>query len=256
MSGQEMIPEVSIVMPVYNGEKYLKDAVDSVIRQTFENWELIIVDDCSTDRTPEMVCCYQDKRLKYIKNQQNSGAAVSRNQGVSLAQGHWIAFLDSDDCWEPEKLEKQLKKATETGSEFLFTGSGFMDEAGERKEHILHVPEKIGYQELLKQNLISCSSVMIARKLVEQYPMGNAEHMHEDFAVWLKILKEKSMEAQGIDEPLLIYRISKGSKSGNKWKAAKMTFRVYRELGLHEWEAVYYWLHYVKRSLQKYRKLV
>ena len=130
-----------------------------------------------------------------------------------------------------------------------------MDENGKLLNYELSVPQIIGYKELLKQNVISCSSVLIKKELAKKYPMEHSEKMHEDFAVWLSILKQEHIKAAGVNKPLLIYRISEKSKSGNKWKASVMTFRVYRYIGLSIIPAVYYWLCYVCRSVKKYHNL-
>ena len=248
---------VSIVMPAYNAQDYIQEAIQSVLQQTYTEWELLVIDDASSDRTAEIVnqLVRKDRRVHYIKNKANIGAAESRNRGVELAKGQWIAFLDSDDCWHPDKLKRQLDLAEKHRAEFVFSGSAFMNKDGRRLEYYLAVPEQISYSQLLKQNIISCSSVLIKKSLIADFPMKHAEDMHEDFAVWLQILKNRNLQAFGINEPLLIYRITAASKSGNKIKAARMTYRVYRYLGLSVFEAIYYWLWYVCRSLRKYKSL-
>ena len=248
---------VSIVMPTYNAVKYIQGAVESVLRQTYTDWELLIVDDGSTDGTEQMIqnLIKMDERVKLVKNRENIGVAETRNRGVELAKGEWIAFLDSDDIWHPNKLQEQLELYQRNGMPFIFTGSGFMDENGKLLNYELSVPQIIGYKELLKQNVISCSSVLIKKELAKKYPMEHSEKMHEDFAVWLSILKQEHIKAAGVNKPLLIYRISEKSKSGNKWKASVMTFRVYRYIGLSIITAVYYWLCYVYRSVKKYHNL-
>ncbi len=247
---------ISIIMPAYNAQRTLHQAVDSALCQTYQNIELLIIDDFSIDSTAQIAEEYikQDRRVRLLKNDKNLGAAASRNRGVDAARGEWIAFLDSDDAWTEDKLEKQLTRAASMRGEFIFSGSAFMDADGNRKVGLLHVPEQVTYKELLKQNVISCSSVMIKKSLVRRYKMAG-DFLHEDFAVWLQILRDGKI-AFGVDEPLLIYRLSAGSKSGNKWKAAKMTYRVYRYIGLNVFCAMYYWMHYLFRSVRKYSKLV
>lgn len=247
---------VSVVMPAYNAEKYIAFAVDSVLNQTYGNTELIVVNDCSEDRTAEIISGFMEKdsRVRLITLSGNKGVAEARNRGITEARGKWIAFLDSDDAWDREKLDKQLLLAERKNADFLFTGSAFMDERGAPLKSFLNVPEETGYRELLKQNIISCSSVLIKRDLILNYPMDAGKNMHEDFAVWLQILKT-GKKAYGVNEPLLIYRMYKTSKSGNKRKAAGMTFRVYRYLRLNIFQSVYYWLIYSFRSFRKYRKI-
>lgn len=244
---------VSVVMPAYNAAKYLKESVESVMAQTYRDWELLILDDGSSDETAQIAkeLEVQDERIRYVRNPENLGVAATRNRGVSLAGGEWIAFLDSDDGWEPEKLERQLEAAKRQQSPFLFTGSAFMDTQGQRLSYLLPVPERIGFSELAKQNVISCSSVLIRKKLIEAYPM-QGRRIHEDFVVWLRILRERKMEAVGVNQPLLIYRLSADSKSGNKWKAAGMNWLVYREIRLPFVLCCYYQICYAVRGLRKY----
>lgn len=248
---------VSIIMPAFNAARFLEEAIQSVLDQTYRDWELLVIDDGSADQTAQIAEAFsrEDARIRLIKNEYNMGVAETRNRGVALAAGEWIAFLDSDDCWHPEKLEKQLAFARENGAEFVFSGSAFMNEQSERLDYYLSVPRTISYKELLKQNRISCSSVLIRRELIAAYPMKHAADMHEDFAVWLKILRGRDIRAFGVDEPLLIYRVRAASKSGNKIKAGLMTFRVYRYLGIPLCPAWYYWCCYLVRNVKKYRRL-
>lgn len=249
-------PLISVVMPAYNAEKTIEQSIQSVIIQTYKNWELIVIDDCSIDRTWDILCTIAklNKRIFPFKNSINSGVSVTRNSGVSRAKGEWIAFLDSDDVWASDKLEKQVDIINnKTDAALIFTGSAFINTVGESANYILHVPETISYQSLLKQNLISCSSVLVKKELMIQYPMQH-DGMHEDYAVWLQILRDKRF-AYGINEPLLIYRLSSDSKSGDKKKAALMTYKVYRYLGLNHFKASYYFGCYVWRNIKKYRKI-
>lgn len=249
---------VSIIMPAYNAEPYIRGAIESVLAQTVQDWELLIIDDCSVDQTAQISLSYakQDKRIHYLKNHINSGAAESRNRGITHANGEWIAFLDSDDCWDRKKLQLQLQAAAKHKAVFLFTGSSFINEHSQPLDAYLPAPDQVRYKDLLKQNVISCSSVLIRKELISQYPMKHAARLHEDFAVWLQILRDKQICAYGVDAPLLIYRVTSGSKSGNKIKAGIMTFRVYRYVGLGMIPAVYYWGQYFYRSLKKYRFLM
>ncbi len=249
-------PKISIIMPAYNAQAYIRQAIQSVRQQTFTDWELILVEDCSSDQTLSLIqqAAKEEPRIHLIQNSYNLGVSQSRNAGIAQAKGEWLAFLDSDDCWHPEKLAHQLDFAEKHNYAFTFTGSGFMDENGKALSYHLPVPDSLTFRQLLKQNLISCSSVLIHRELLAAFP-SNAEQMHEDFALWLMILRDRVPAAFGLNEPLLIYRLSSSSKSGNKFKAAAMTFRVYRYVGLSLPEALYYWFWYVMRSLKKYKNL-
>ena len=244
---------VSIIMPAYNAEKTLTLAVSSVLAQTYKNFELIIIDDCSTDTTNALANSFGDSRIHVLTNAKNSGASHTRHNGVDCARGQWLAFLDSDDAWTPDKLEKQLRLQKERNADLVFTGSAFMDQNSNSKDWILHVPSTISYRKLLKQNLISNSSVLVRK---ERYLACEClcGELHEDFVCWLRMLKSGAL-ACGIDEPLLIYRLSPTSKSGNKLKAAKMNWRAYRAAGLNIPEAAYYMAFYTVNSLLKYRHL-
>ena len=246
---------VSIIMPAYNAEKTLGGAVSSVLAQTWENYELIIIDDCSKDGTWALAkdLSRQDRRIRGVHNEINRGASLSRHVGIEQSQGPWLAFLDSDDSWTPDKLEKQMALQRAKNADLVFTGSAFVDHDGQSKEWHLHVPETIGYRKLLKQNLISNSSVLVRKELYLTHEhMG--ENIHEDFVCWLRMLRGGHL-ACGIDEPLLIYRLSPHSKSGNKLKAAMMNWKAYRAAGLNIPEAAYYMVFYTVNSLRKYKNL-
>lgn len=246
---------VSIVMPAYNSEKYITEAINSVIAQTYEDWELIVLDDGSEDDTLQIInkCALKDPRIKAYSNKMNMGVAKTRNKGIDLAVGEWIAFLDSDDMWHPAKLEKQLKFANEKSAGFIFTGSSYINKKGEPFKKVFEVPPKSTYKGLRKQNVISCSSVLIKKKHFKEIKMER-DDLHEDYIAWLKILKT-GIIAYGINEPLLIYRIYKGSKSSNKRKSAIATYRVYRHIGINPISSVYFFIRYTLASVKKYRKI-
>ena len=248
---------VTIIMPAYNAEKHIVEAIDSVLAQTYTDWELLVLDDCSTDHTAVVVEDYtrRDKRVHLLRNKVNLGVGQTRNCGVDNSTAEWIAFLDSDDMWEPDKLKKQMALVEDDPkAELIFTASSFIDESGEKRNYILHVPQRITRKELLKQNLISCSSVLVKRALLLEHKMPGKGMIHEDFATWLSILDEKAF-AYGIDEPLLIYRLSANSKSGNKIKAAKMNWNTYRASGLKPIPAIYYMICYMYNGVKKYRNI-
>ncbi len=246
---------ISVIMAAYNAEKTIELAIRSVLNQTYTNFELLVIDDGSTDNTVSVVqrLADYDSRVILIRNEKNSGVSYTRRYGLKMARGTWIAILDSDDAWKPEKLEKQVLLQQLTHAELLYTGSTFMDEDGKAIHWQLHVPQKIEYKKLLKQNLISNSSSLVKKTLYEQnYVMGNK--MHEDYAIWLNILKSGQV-AYGVDEPLLIYRIAKTSKSGNKIDSAKMNWRTYRACGLNILSAAYYEACYIFNGLKKYKSI-
>ena len=246
---------ISIIMPAYNAENTLSRAVNSVLDQSYQNYELIIINDCSSDRTQALAEEYAaaDSRIRVISNAENRGVSLTRHKGVENARGKWLAFLDSDDAWTVDKLEKQMALQRQQNAQLIFTSSAFMDDQESPKNWVMHVPEKIGYRTLLKQNLISNSSVLIRKSCyLEHEFIGSG--VHEDFVCWLRLLRSGEF-AYGIDEPLLIYRLSSGSKSGNKLEAAKMNWNAYRAVGLNFLEASYDMSWYAVNGLLKYRNL-
>lgn len=224
---KESMPLVSVIMPSYNAEKYIDEAIRSVIAQTYTNWELFVIDDGSTDRTARIAQSYaeKDSRVIFRQNSHNMGTANTRNIGIRLANGEWIATLDSDDIWHPEKLEIQLKKAQETGALFLYTSySLFCD--GFRQEYT--VPEKVDYSSLLTENVIGCSTVMMHKSILEDH-LFPSEVYHEDYALWLDLLRA-GYNAVGCTEVLTEWRIVKNSRSFNKRKSAKNRWIIYRKM--------------------------
>lgn len=246
---------ISIIMAAYNAEKTIEEAISSVLNQTYREFELLVVNDCSKDRTARLVESFaaKDNRVRLISNEKNSGVSYSRRHGLEKAKGAWIAILDSDDEWAPEKLEKQIALQEETNADLLFTGSTFMDANGKPIDWYLAAPAEVTYRQLLKQNVLSNSSALVRKELyAKHYAAG--DEMHEDFATWLGILKE-GRKAYGVNEPLLTYRIAKSSKSGNKIKSVKMNWNTYRYAGLNVVEAAYYEAWCVLNGFVKYIKL-
>ncbi|MGG1634060.1 glycosyltransferase family 2 protein [Paenibacillus sp. NRS-1760] len=247
---------VSIIMPAYNCEKFVDKAINSVLSQTYNNWELIVIDDASKDNTVSIVEEFSDldNRIHFYKNEENKGVSATRNRGISIAKGEWIAFLDSDDLWDSSKLEKQMIVAERCDAKFLFTGSSFINEEGNSYKGVFEVPSKVSYKSLRNHNVISCSSVLISKLFFSNIKMED-DSMHEDYAVWLKVLKIEKF-AYGINEPLLIYRISRSSKSGNKIKTLRMTYKVFRFVGENKVNSIYFTFRHVLSSvLKKYIKI-
>ncbi len=247
---------VSIIIPAYNAECYIKQCFESIIKQTYKNFEIIVVDDCSKDNTFKILQAYSDKYefIKVYKNDVNMGVSKTRNFALSQATGDYIAFLDIDDMWENTKLEEQILLIENNPDiKFTYTGSAFINENGEKMNYVMSVPEKVSYKQLLKQNVISCSSVLIKKDLISGIKM-KYDYTHEDFVMWLEVL-QKEKYAYGINKPLLIYRISSNSKSSNKLKAAKMMFNSYKCAGLNIFQIIYYMMFYAYRSIKKYKNI-
>ncbi len=243
---------VSVITPMYNAQEYIEQTIQSVQAQTYTNWEMLIVDDCSVDQSVELVQKYatQDNRIILVKKKENSGVAQSRNLGIQKARGRYIAFLDSDDIWEPEKLFKQLEQMKRQNNTISYAACYVIDENGKKTGKIRHVPEKVTYRELLKGNVMPCLTVLVDRKDVEKMQMQDVPH--EDYAMWLEFLRQ-GMTAAGIDEPLASYRQRNESVSGNKWKAMLWTWEIYRkQQKLSLPYSIYCFICYLGQAVKKY----
>lgn len=241
---------VSVITPMYNAEKWIEETVRSVQAQSYEKWEMIIVDDCSSDHSAEIVKKLQkeDSRICYFRNEKNSGVAASRNHAISCAKGQYLAFLDSDDQWFPKKLEKQIKKLQKEDGAFCYSACEVIDGQGNRI-NVRHVPEKTEYKDLLKGNVIPCLTVLIDRKKIPKVTMPQIPH--EDYAAWLKILQE-GVTAWGVDEPLASYRECGMSVSSDKVRAMRWTWNIYRKfLGLGFARSCYCFFFYAVNALKK-----
>ncbi|MEC2222765.1 MULTISPECIES: glycosyltransferase family 2 protein [Heyndrickxia] len=223
-------PLITIVTPTYNSAKYISETILSVKSQTYENWEYIIVDDCSNDNTVNIVESFasNDKRIKLVKLKENCGAAVARNAAIKMAKGRYLSFIDSDDLWSPEKLDIQVKFMMEKNVSFSFTQYRIINEDGTRTKRVVNVPLEIDYKGLLRNTIIGCLTVMIDIKEIKDVQMPNVR-TRQDTALWLSILK-RGYKAYGIKKELAQYRKVSGSLSSNKFKAAKKTWDLYRNL--------------------------
>lgn len=225
-------PLVSIVIPVYNAEKYLNDTIESIQNQTYKNWEAIFVDDCSKDNSCSIIKKYmdQDKRIKLLENKVNVGAAVSRNNGIKYSKGKYICFIDSDDKWNPEKLSKQTNFMKNNDCAFSFTGYEFCDKDCNLTGKKVYVPSKIKYCQALKNTTIWTSTVMLDMTKLKKDDIYMPDVKRgQDTATWWKILK-KNEYAFGLNEILSYYRRSNNSLSANKVIALKRTWNLYRNV--------------------------
>ncbi len=269
---------ISVVIPSYNSGKYLIKAVDSALIQDADK-EIIIIDDCSSDESiyyfvknykkdfepeselvrigeyPHTVLYWKgligDTPVTVLKNTVNLGVAKTRNTGVEIATGEYIAFLDSDDWWVEGKLGRQERWMKKTGAVLCNTAREIMDADGTPVGNIIHTPKTITLKHLMKTNYINCSSVMVKREVMLKYPMEHPD-AHEDYLTWLRILRDYE-KAVGIDEPLLKYRLSKGGRSRNKLRAAKMTYKTYRYAGFGTLKASFMMIAYTYNGLKKYK---
>lgn len=226
----ESTPLVSIIMPTYNSARFVLDSIESVRMQTYENWELIITDDCSNDNSIGIIedVISIDKRIQLFSLKKNVGAAAARNNSLRQARGQYIAFLDSDDLWKPHKLEFQLRLMLENDWAFSFSNYELMTEDGTLLGKEIKVPVSVNYKQYLRNTIIGCLTVVIDRYKTGPFKMPVIKSSH-DMALWLLILK-RGFDAFGISENLATYRLVNTSNTANKWKAAKDVWRVYREL--------------------------
>lgn len=246
-------PLVSVIMPAYNAELYIEEAIHSVLNQTVTDLELIVIDDYSTDGCHELAQEFaeRDSRVTVLRNEVNSGVAVTRNRGIDLAKGEYIAFIDSDDVWHPEKLERQLTRMRESGSVISYCSYAIIDTEGEKVRADYLVPEQVEWKELLKENCIQCSAMLIRGDVVRRIRF-NTEFYHEDYILGLDILGEGYIAA-GCTEILLDWRYAPASRSFDKRKAARNRWRIYRDyLKLPLVKCGYLFACYAAGGLRKY----
>ena len=221
---------VSIITPTYNCGEFIARTIDSVIAQTYQNWEMIIVDDCSSDNTQDVVEEYiqKDSRIKYHLLKENSGAAVARTTAMNLANGSYMAFLDSDDIWVPNKLEIQIKWMNDNGYAFSCTAYEQIDEDDNSLNKIIKTIPKTDYNRLLLDCPVGNSSVVYDVEKMGKFEVPNIRKRNDD-ALWLQMLK-KEKYIWGMPEVLMKYRIRKNSISSNKLKVIKYHWILYREI--------------------------
>lgn len=239
-------------MPSYNAARFIGESINSVLLQTYSNWELLIVDDCSKDNSVEVVRKFAniDKRVVLFSLEKNVGAAAARNVAIEHAQGQYIAFLDSDDVWDEYKLEKQLAFMKQYSYAFTFSNYYVMEENGEKTENIVKVPSSLSYHQYLRNTIIGCLTVIIDRQQTGDFKMPLIKSSH-DMALWLLIMK-RGFKAYGLKEVLAGYRLVSTSNTAKKWKAAKDVWKVYREIeGLSVLYAAYCFCGYAINAVLK-----
>lgn len=229
---------VSIVVPVYNANKYIEDTVMSVVKQSYTNWELLLVDDGSIDGSTETIkrLCKEDEtgRIKVLLPEKHGSAAKARNYGISQAEGRYIAFVDADDLWSVDKLEKEMAFMKDKKAGFVFTGYEFADAEGKGTGKIVRVPETLNYKQALKNTTIFTSTVLIDTDIVDRKLVQMPEIKSEDTATWYQILKNGHL-AYGLDENLVKYRRVANSLSSNKVEAVRRIWNLYRKSEKLSW---------------------
>jgi len=245
---------VSIITANYNCEKFIDDTVNSVLNQTYQNWEMIIVDDVSSDRSIEIIKKYveKDSRIKLIQLKENSGAAVARNTAIEEANGRFIAFLDSDDLWTENKLEKQISFMIKNNYDFTYTNYDLIGEDNVRYGKTFEAQKEATYSGLLKTCTIGCLTAIYDTKDIGKIYMPLIRR-RQDYGLWLRILKVVP-KAYCLEESLAVYRRRQNSISSNKKKAAHFQWKIYREVEkLNIFSSIYYFVHYAINGFKKYK---
>ena len=251
--GEEVLEKgISVVMPAYNCEKYIEAAVESVLDQTFSDIELIVVDDCSTDHTFDILSdiASRDDRIRLLRNENNMGVARTRNNGIQHAGKECTALLDSDDIWEKNKLALQYE-LYQQGNRIVYCSYDFIDDEGRTIKKPFIVPTKTDFKKMLTSNVISCSTVLVQTQLLMDNPFSS-QYYHEDYVLWMQLIKsEKS--AVGSKEILTHYRLHENSRSSKKTNAALQRWKVYRdELKLGFFQSVFAFVGYAVKGVIKY----
>lgn len=221
-------PQVSIITPVYNSSAYVAATIQSVLNQTYHKWEMILADDASTDNSVSIIQSFHDSRIKLIRLRNNSGPAAARNAAIQAARGRFIAFLDSDDIWLPEKLELQIQFMLSVDAAVTHTAYEIIDINGNRTGKIIRAPEVVGYDQLLNYNYIGCLTGMYDTAKTGKILMPDIPK-RQDYALWLAILK-KGFKAYFLNKVLAQYRTGKHSVSSNKMDAARYNWHILRHI--------------------------
>ena len=243
--------KVSIIVPMYNAEKFIGKTIESVLAQTYQNWEMLIMNDVSTDNSLAVVSGYakKDKRIKIINTEKNVGVVKGRNFLIDLASGKYIAFLDADDYWHNEKLEKQIKFMKEKNASISCTEYTRVKENEEKINDVI-IKEEISYNDMLKNNYLGCLTVIYDAKKIGKRYFKELEK-NEDYVLWLEIVKDVNT-IYGLKENLAYYRVLDNSRSSNKVKTAKVRWEIYRKIEkLSLLKSLYYFLHYAIRAVLK-----
>lgn len=245
---------VSIITPTYNSEKFIAETIQSVQNQTYQNWEMLIVDDCSSDETVDIIqqIMEDDYRIHLIRLNKNSGASKARNEAIKMVKGDYMTFLDADDIWFPDFIQNSINTIKETGIPFVFSSYRRSNENLEFVYSDFIVPSKVTYTDILKTNSISCLTAFLDVKEMGVKLMPDIRK-RQDMGLWLKYLKEIPY-AYGIKEPKAIYRIRENSLSRDKKALIKYQWQFYREVEkLSVFQSVYYMIQWMVRGFLKYR---
>lgn len=229
---------------MFNSEEFISESINSVMNQSYHNWELLLIDDCSTDKTIEIVNQYivENNKIKLFKSELNQGAALSRNRGIKAAQGDYIAFLDADDLWKPNKLEIQIAFMETNQCDVCFSSYEQIDEKGKPLNKLIQALPELTYQKYLKSNYIGNLTGIYNAKTLGKITAPNLRK-RQDWLLWLAAIKKSGKPAQGIQESLAYYRVRKNSMSSNKIDLLKHNYWVYKKgLGFSTLKSIGYML--------------
>lgn len=245
-------PLITVVMPNYNGHRFVEQAIDSVLSQTYQDFELLVVDDCSRDDSLQLIKqkAQSDSRIRVIALEKNAGVANARNVGIREAKGKYIALLDNDDLWTADKLERQLTIA-EKGADIVYCSYDFIDEQNNEIKKPFIVPKQTNFNKMLASSVISCSTSFIKTELMQAHPF-NPEFYHEDYVLWMELLRV-CPTAYGDEKVLMHYRQVTGSRSNKKGNAAKERWNTYRKaLNLNIATSMLAFVRYAVNGVMKY----
>lgn len=246
---------ISIIVPVYHAKKYIVETMDCVLAQTYANWELLLIEDGGNDGTAELIEQYaadkKEERIRLLRQPSNLGAASARNRGIREAGGRYIAYLDADDLWAPEKLERELGFLKEKDAAFVFSGYEFADEQGRGTGKIVRVPETLSYRQALSNTTIFTSTVMFDTKKIPKEHLEMPLIKSEDTALWFQVLR-KGYLAYGLDENLVKYRRAGRTLSSNKLEAIRRIWNLYRRAeGLGIVKSAYHFCFWAVRAVKR-----
>lgn len=243
---------VSIIIPTYNSSFFISQAIESVLVQTYKDWEALVIDDCSTDDSANIIksYCQKDERIKYLKTEYASGSpTLPRNIGIKNSQGRYIAFLDSDDIWLPNKLETQLHLFSDNKTVIVYSNYEKIAENGQRNSRIVVAPFTMDYQHLLLGNVIGCLTAIYDTEKVGKVYFS--DYPHEDYIMWLSILK-KGYIARNTNTVTALYRVRYNSVSSNKLKVISWQWEIYRSVEkLGYWKSVLFFISYAYKAFRK-----
>ena len=249
-------PLVSVIMPAYNAEPYIEETIRSVLNQTVRDLELIVIDDTSVDRTRDIILAIaqEDHRVRPFFNESNLGVAKTRNRGLELCHGRYVALLDSDDYWKPWMLERMIARAEQTGADIIYCSYALVDEAGNKVCNDFIVPPETTFRESIVRSVITCSTVLVTGELAKKNRFPT-DMYHEDIAMWFKILKDGAL-ACGVAEVLAAYRQHSGSRSSDKLVSACRRWPIYRKhLQMSVPETISVMVRYAFYGLKKFRRI-